>query len=198
MIMAWAGVSGERNLIESRRLEDGGFITIAVVMGSDIIFYQFSRSKLECGDFSHFLSLYAPDMLPSGRRLREMMNTMMFAIEGYDDDPREIHSVPEIRRFYSAFHEAWPYWLYFCNLDTEIFRVMVMCCLPSIAAMKVDGRPIVTVKYDRLELLQLLSRDFVPMNSMCERSGMFERLIYDRTKALFEYFELPFDAEPPP
>ena len=36
------------------------------------------------------------------------------------------------------------------------------------------------------------------MNAMCERAEMFERLIYDRTKALFEYFNLPFDAEPPP
>ena len=26
---------------------------------------------------------------------------------------------------------------------------------------------------------------------------MFERLIYDRSKAVFEYFGLPFDAEPP-
>lgn len=167
-------------------------------MGIDVVFYQFSRSKVERGDFSHFLSLYAPDQLPSGGRLREMMNTMVFAIEGYDDDSREIHSVPEIRRFYSAFHEAWPYWLYFCNLDTEVFRVMVLCCLPAIAAMKVDGRPNVAVEYDRLELLQFLSQDFGPMNVMCEQAGMFERLIYDRSKAVFEYFDLPFDAEPPP
>ena len=27
---------------------------------------------------------------------------------------------------------------------------------------------------------------------------MFERGIYDRSKAVFEYFGLPFDAEPPP
>src|ERR1035437_5768554 len=167
-------------------------------MGIDVVVYQFSRSKVERGDFSHFLSLYAPDKLPSGGRLREMMNTMMFAIEGYDDDSREIHSVPEIRRFYSAFHEAWPYWLYFCNLDTEVFRVMVLCCLPSLAAMKVDGRPNVSVEYDRLELLQFLSTDFAPMNVMCERAEMVDRLIYDRTKLVFENFDLPFDAQPPP
>ena len=36
------------------------------------------------------------------------------------------------------------------------------------------------------------------MNLMCDRSEMFERGIYDRTKAIFEYFGLPFDAGPPP
>jgi hypothetical protein len=77
-------------------------------MGNDLILYQFSRSKVECGDFGHFLGLYAPDKLPTGRRLWEMMNRFVFCIEGWDSDPREIHLIPEVRRFYRAFHEAWP------------------------------------------------------------------------------------------
>ena len=56
-------------------------------MDNDLILYQFSRSKVEQCDFSHFLSLYAPDKLPTGRRLREMMNLFVFCIEGYDNDP---------------------------------------------------------------------------------------------------------------
>lgn len=163
-------------------------------MNHDLVFYQFSRSKVECGDFSHFLSVYGPDKLPSGRRLRDMMNTLMFVIEGFDDDPREIHSIPEVRRFYAAFREAWPYWLYFCNLDTEELRIMVLCCLPSIVAMKVDEKPNVAVEFDRLELLEFLRADFLHMNAMCESAGMFERLIYERTKAIFGYFSLPFDS----
>jgi hypothetical protein len=81
----------------------------------DLVFYQFSRGKVEQCDFRHFLSIYGPEKLPDGRRLREMMDRMVFSIEGYDDDPREIHAIPQIRRFYSAFHGAWPYWLYFCS-----------------------------------------------------------------------------------
>lgn len=166
-------------------------------MGRDLIVYQFSRSKVEQCDFSHFLSLYAPDTLSEGRALQEMMNTMMFGIQGYDDDPREVHSIPEIRSFYNSFHEAWPYWLFFCNLDTEALRMMVMCCLPSIVAVKVDGRPNVAVEYDRLELLHFLGKDFMPMNAMCDQAQMSERSIYDRSKAVFGYFNLSFDAPPP-
>ena len=128
-------------------------------MDSDLIFYQFSRSKVERGDFGHFLNLYATDKLPTGRGLRAMMNSMVFCIEGWDDDPREIHSIPEVRRFYAAFHEAWPYWLYFCNLDVDTMKTMVMCCLPSITAMKVDGQPNVAVTYAPLDLLNFLKRD---------------------------------------
>ena len=166
-------------------------------MAGDLILYQFSRSKVERGDFRHFLSLYAPDNLPEGRRLREMMNCFVFCVEGWDDDTREIELIPEIRRFYSAFHEAWPYWLYFCNFDVDALKAMTMCCLPSINAMQEDGKTKVAVTCDPLDLLNFIKRDFMPMNLMCERAEMFERGIYDRSKAVFEHFELPFDAEPP-
>ena len=166
-------------------------------MNDTLIFYEFSRSKVERGDFSHFLSLYSADKLPTGRRLRDMMGSMVFCIQGWDHDPREIHAIPEIRRFYRAFHDAWPYWLYFCNLDVDTLRTMVMCCLTSITSLTVDGQTEVGVEHDRLELLRFLASDFAPMNELCDRGHMFERLIYERSKALFLYFNLPFD-EPPP
>jgi hypothetical protein len=49
-----------------------------------------------------------------------------------------------------------------------------------------------------LAVVQFISHGFVPMNEMCVRAGMSERQIFDRTKAVFEYFNLPFDAGPPP
>lgn len=167
-------------------------------MAGDPIFYEFSRPKVEHGDFSHFLNLFAPEKLPNGSRLGEMMDHLIFVIDGYNDDPREIHSIPEIRRFYQAFHQSWPYWFYFCNLDTEALRMSVLCCLPSLSALKVDGRSNVAVNYDRIELLRFVSEDFGPMNEMCERAGMSERQIFDRSRAVFEYFGMPFNAEPPP
>ena len=156
-------------------------------MAGDLIFYQFSRSKVEHGDFSHFLSLYVLDKLPEGRRLREMMNRFVFCIDGWDNDPREIQTIPEIRRFYSAFHDAWPYWLYFCTLSEDVLRAMVMCCLPSISMMQVDGQTRMAVTFDPLDLVKLIKGDLVPMNLIRDRGKMFEEGVYDRTKAVFEY-----------
>jgi len=39
---------------------------------------------------------------------------------------------------------------------------------------------------------QFISSGFVPMNEMCEKAGMSERQIFDRTKAVFEYFKPAF------
>ena len=164
----------------------------------DVVFYKFSREKVERGEFSHFLGLYGPARLPAGKRLRKLMNSLIFLVEGFDDDPREVYAIPEVRKFYASFHDAWPYWLYFCNLETDALRTMVLCCLTSMAAVKVDRRPDVAVEIDRLQVLDFISTDFAPMNAMCDRAEMHEREIYDRTKAVFECFDLPFHAEPPP
>ena len=91
--------------------------------------------------------------------------------------------------------QRWPDWLYFCNLDTENLMMMVMCCLDSLDALKVQGQPHVQVQINPLEVVQFISGGFVPMNEMCERAGMNERQIFERTKAVFGYFNLPFDVE---
>jgi hypothetical protein len=62
-------------------------------MSGQAILYQFSRSKVERGDFSHFLGLYAPDELPDGKRLREMMNGFEYFELPFDAGP------PAARRF---------------------------------------------------------------------------------------------------
>jgi len=91
-----------------------------------------------------------------------------------------------------------PYCLYFCNLEIELLQLRVLCCLPCIAAIKVDGRPNVAVNYGPLEWMRIIVKDFGSMNVMCEWAEMFECGTYDRSKAAFECFHLPFDAGPPP
>lgn len=76
-------------------------------------------------------------------------------------------------------------------------RAMVACCLPSVNTMQVDGQVQVALTFDPVDLLRFIKRDFVPMNLMCERAEMFEERIYGRSKAIFEYFGLPFDTPPP-
>jgi hypothetical protein len=167
-------------------------------MDADLICYQFSRPNVEKCDFEHFLSFYSPDKLPSGRPLQQMMGTFWFAITGYDDDARELSSIPDVRRFYAAFHQAWPYWLYFCDLQEDRLKLMVFCCLNNLATLKVDGRANYATEFSPRDLIRFISDDFVPMNELCERANMTERQIYDRSRSVFEYFGFSFNAPPPP
>lgn len=120
-----------------------------------------------------------------------MMNGMATFVQGYDSDPRELYAIPEVRTFYSRLDSAWPYWLYFGNLETDGLMTIVLCCLASLDTLAVKGRSAVQVAYDPLELLGFLSKHFPAMNEMCERAGLSQSQIVERTKSVFEYCGLP-------
>ena len=75
--------------------------------------------------------------------------------------------------------------------------MMVMCCIDSMDALKVQGRSQVQVQFNPLDVVHFMSGGFVTMNEMCERAEMSERQIFKRTKAVFGCFNLPFDAPEP-
>jgi hypothetical protein len=118
---------------------------------------------------------------------------MMFCIEGYDVDPREIYLIEEVRSFYAAFHQAWPYWLFACDLHNDT-KTMALCCLSTFTASKMDGRARCAVQYDARELVHFIAHDLPFMNSLCERAEMTELEIFERTRGVFLYFGLPFDV----
>lgn len=164
-------------------------------MADQIIFYQFSRPAIQEEDFSNFLSRFGSEQLPKGQELADMMNGLATFVHGYDDDTREVYAIPEVRTFYSRLDSAWPYWLYFGNLETEGLMIVVLCCLKSFDALAVKGRADVRVAYDPLELVNFISQHFAPMNEMCDRAGLSELQIFERTKRIFGYFGLPFEPE---
>src|SRR5579862_1759793 len=135
-------------------------------MNPDLIVYQFSREKVEREDFSHFLSLYSSHNLSQGPALKQLLGRMVFCIEGYDVDPREIYLIEEVRRFYSSFHQAWPYWLFVCDLHQDALKTTVLCCLNTFTAFKVDGRTSCAVEYDARELVHFIAHDLPLMNCL--------------------------------
>jgi hypothetical protein len=157
----------------------------------------FSRQNIEERNFSDFLGAYSLNLLPKKQPLAEMMGTIEFMFHGYDNQAEELCTIPEVRRFCIEFHAAWPYWLYFCNLKTDCLRIMYYCCLESLVVIHRDGSRKFTADYEIMELANFIYRDFIGMNEMFERAGLTVMANYDRTKAIMEYFNLPFNATPP-
>lgn len=146
---------------------------------------------------AHFLKRFGPDALPEGPELAAMMGTFQFMVDGWNDDPQELYAIPEIRRFYQHLHKVWPYWFFFCDLDTETLLMMTLCLMPNLQGFKRLGEPKAAVEYDPMDLIRFIQKNFAPLNGMMERAGMSEMDIYNRTKALFEYYRLPYDSDPP-
>lgn len=164
-------------------------------MNPDLVIFSFSNESVRNLDFTGFLKRFGESNLPDGDDLKALQGKLLIAIEGYDDDSREVYAIPEARRFYQHLHDVFPAWLYFINLQTDNLKAMQTCLLASLTSIKRDGSAQVQVVSDPVELIRLIGRQFMSMNVMCERAGMTEEEIYNLSRDVFHYFGLPYGDE---
>ena len=66
--------------------------------------------------------LESPEMIQKGR------NKIIIGFDGYDDDPREVFDIFEIKDYIQSLTLKFPYWLYFCGKDEkdDTLRMIVL------------------------------------------------------------------------
>jgi hypothetical protein len=155
----------------------------------DKILFRFSRPSIEPGDFSEFLEAFGLEHLPTGPALRPFFNSIGFVPDGFDEDPREIYAIPEVRAFYRSFRQAWPYWFFACDLEMPSLQAMTFCCLPSLQVVRQEGAPLQRIRLDKRELANFVLENFRGMNLFFARAGMTERENRERSQRVFEYYQ---------
>ena len=50
---------------------------------------------------------------------------------GYDDDPRELMAIPEVRNWFAKLFDAWPYWSFFANRTEQTIPLLITLLLPG-------------------------------------------------------------------
>ena len=119
-----------------------------------------------------------------------------FLVDSCHNDANELYAILEIRRFDQHYHEVWPYWFFFCDLDTETLQMMTLCLLPNLTGIKRLGEPKAGVQYDSLDLIRFIE---IKLRAHKQHDGAS---LHKRDGHLpthwdvFLYFNLPFDAQP--
>ena len=166
-----------------------------------IVFLEFGRRRVDRLDFSPCLSRYAPDKLPANpRRLRAMMGSLVCCVDGYDDDPRELHCIGEVRRFVREFHRAWPHWLFFlcAQPGMSTIEVFTACCLQRLSVTQRDGAGVTLLESDPAEVASFFANDLQAFQEMCDRAEVFPELRLQRLRQVFALFNLvPPETLPP-
>jgi len=114
--------------------------------------------------------------------------TLVF--HGYDDDPRELYSIPEAREWFAKLFEAWPYWSFFASRIDQTVPLVLSLLL---SGETVAGEPgMAGWSFDIDELKPLLLEMFCHQNELIERleigEDVNERVTRDFMEAAQAFF----------
>jgi hypothetical protein len=128
----------------------------------NLLIFGVPYDDVQSGDITTVLSPLQ-DFLKSRNAVIGGRGRVSLMFEGYDDDPRDVYDIPEIRRYAKALDEKFPYWFYFVSLHVQSTLQVLALCLCRV--VKVSGFS--TPQPD--DLKQFLFSHIVALNQLCER-----------------------------
>ena len=104
-------------------------------------------------------------------------------VDGYEDDPRELVDIAEVRDFLRNFAVQWPYWGFFFNqIDDSIILLGSCVCgkaYPGGGAVEMDVE----------KIKQFLLDGFEGMNALFDKHGFPESDLESMSRGLIEVME---------
>ena len=127
--------------------------------------------EIAAGDISKVLSaLRSLSADRSSAASAEGAVTLLF--HGYDNDPRELEAIPEVRHWFAALNQAWPYWSFFANRIDQTVPLVLTLLLPGESVAGESGMAGWSFDMDKLE--PLLLEMFRHQNELIERLDIGE------------------------
>ncbi len=108
---------------------------------------------------------------------------LSLVVDGYEDDPRALVDIPEVRAFLRAFSAAWPYWAFFFNQVDDSIIILGSCVCG--AAYPGGG----AVQIDAERLRSFLFDGFAGVNALFEKHGFPESENEIISRGLLEVIE---------
>lgn len=108
------------NIIDADDLEEN--------VDPSLLILQIERRDIEACNLGNTLEkLYIiSDTAQNARLYRE---SLVFQVNGYNNDRRELPEIPEVRRFFAKLIKEWPHWLWYLsrNMGSIALLLSILC-----------------------------------------------------------------------
>jgi len=153
-------------------------------LNSAIITYQISRLEIE-----HCITQRIVEDLraePNNPLVWSGMDSVLFSVEGYDDDPRELFMISEFRKYIATVHEHNPGWIYYANLQSHWLKIIGMCLFPNATAVTKSTKS--DMFFLGSDVADFIAGQLAPLFALCEISGVRREDADDRVRAVCSSF----------
>ena len=141
-----------------------------------------SRRAIETGDTDSLLGRMKL-LLATREDTWRYRGQVTLVIDGYDNDPRELVDVPEVRAFLREFDRRWPYWAFFFNQVDDTIKLYLSC----LCGASYPGGGAVEIDTGRLQ--EALVRGFAFMNRLFETHEFPQSDLETASRGVMEVLE---------
>jgi hypothetical protein len=129
-------------------------------------------------------------LVESASALTNSNGTISLLVSGYDNDPRELHTILEVRVYFQALDAQFPYWFHVCTRIDHSLRMLFM--------MLVELKPVtmagaVRFQFANDDLHAFLLQRLQAMDSLHAKHGFSEEKSLRITELVMNYFESVID-----
>lgn len=149
---------------------------------SEPVILMISRREVEAADLASVLSRLKV-FLATREDAWLYRGQMTLVVDGYNNDPRELVDIPEVRALLRHLEAAWPYWAYFFNQVDDSIKLLLSC----VAGCRFLGRGAVEMDADLVA--GALARGFGGMNIVFDRFGFPDDELATMSNGLVEVLQ---------
>ena len=150
-------------------------------LGFDGINVVISREEVESIDTSSTMKTLS-SVIADRETVQRFRGRVQITFHGFDNDPREVYEIPEVRRFCVDLDRVFPYWFYFLSTDNETLKMIAFCLVPVTKVAPGLVNP------SRLGLASFLASHFLAMNTLFENYKLEEEINIEISDRVNEYF----------
>ena len=149
---------------------------------SEPVVLMISRREVEAADLASVVSRLKI-FLATREDAWRYRGQMTLVVDGYNNDPRELVDIPEVRALLRRLEAEWPYWAYFFNQVDDSIKLLLSC----VAGCRFLGRGAVEMDADLVA--GALARGFGGMNIVFDRFGFPEDELEKMSNGLVEVLQ---------
>lgn len=146
------------------------------------VFLVISRQAVEACDVASILTRLKL-LLETREDAWRYRGQMTLVVDGYNDDPRKLVDITEVRAFLRELDQRWPYWAFFFNLTDDSIKLLAACVCG-------DNSPgASTVEINAGKLGDFLHRGSAGMNSVFYKHGFPEEELESMSRGVMNVME---------
>lgn len=149
-------------VVNSPRLNGAVRYVIGETMNTLIVTIE--RDDVEAGDVSQTVAVF-DSFSKSPKTVMNVVGRVELSVSGYDDDPRSLWQIPEVRRFFKSLRRKIPHMLLFLCPERKAPNLWALLC-----CKRIDRKSAAAVAPESLS--DFITEGFAANNAFCRAMGI--------------------------